>query len=83
VSALEQVGGLENQEGVDEVDGDNNNGDLEQEGIDEPDGLDNNDLEVGDQVDQQGENENGNDEGGAPAPPVGTGQIGQIGQHRP
>jgi len=74
-----------NQEGPDEANGENNdgdveNGELDQEGVDEPEGLDN-DVEVGDQIDQGGEQEDvGND---TPAPPPGTAQVRQIGRHKP
>ena len=74
-----------NQEGPDEANGENNdgdveNGELDQEGVDEPEGLDN-DVEVGDQIDQGGEQE---DVGNAtPAPPPGTAQVRQIGRHKP
>jgi len=86
VGPADEVGGLNNQEGVNEADGDNNdgdveNGDLEQEGVDEPDGL-NNDGDVEDQVDQSGDDQNDSADD-TPAPPSGTGQIGQVGRHRP
>ena len=87
VAPVDQPAGVETQEGVDEANGDNNdgdveNGDLEQEGVDEPDGL-NNEVEVGDQVDQSGDNQTETEGGDTPAPPAGTAQIGQIGRHRP
>jgi len=84
VVMVDELDGINNQEGVDEADGQNNdgefeNGELEQEGVDEPDGL-NNDVDVGDQVDQAGEDEDGDN---PPPPPPGTGQLRQIGNHRP
>jgi hypothetical protein len=96
VGPAENVAGQNQQDGVNEADGDNNdgefengdnndgefeNGDIEEAGLDEPDGLDN-DVDVEDQVDQAGEDENGIEDD-TPAPPSGTGQIGQIGRHRP
>lgn len=84
VNMADEVEGLNNQEGVDEANGENNDGDVNenQEGVDEPDGL-NNDVDAGDQVDQSGENEGDNTEG-TPAPPAGAGQTGRfIGRHRP
>ncbi|HEY6059068.1 MAG TPA: hypothetical protein VIV10_00655, partial [Gemmatimonadales bacterium] len=59
---VDEADGQINQEGVDEADGQNN-----QDGLDEPDGL-NNDGNVGDQVDQAGENQN-EDDNALPAPP--------------
>jgi hypothetical protein len=84
-SPVEGVEGLNNQEGVDEADGQNHDaqdedGEFDQEGVNEPDGL-NNDLDVGEHVDQAGENES--DDEGAPAAPPSTGQIGQLGRHKP
>jgi hypothetical protein len=84
VGGIDALDGLNNQEGVDEADGENNDGEFEdgdfgQDGVNEPDGL-NNDVNVGDQVDQAGDDENVDD---MPAPPSGTGQIGQIGRHKP
>ena len=86
VAPVDQPAGLDNQEGVNEADGDNNdgdveNGDLEQEGVNEPDGLDNN-VDVEEQVDQAGDDQNDSQDD-TPAPPSGTAQIGQIGRHRP
>ncbi|HXM39029.1 MAG TPA: hypothetical protein VN908_10285 [Gemmatimonadales bacterium] len=84
VNAAEAVEGLNNQEGVDEANGENNDGefDAEHEGVDEPDGL-NNDVNVGEQVDQAGEKDEGGDTEATPAPPASAGQIGQIGRHKP
>jgi hypothetical protein len=83
-SPVEQIGGQNNQEGVEEADGQNNDaqnddGQLDQDGVDEPDGL-NNDGDVGEQVDQAGENDDNN---APPAPPAGTGQLSRIGRHKP
>jgi hypothetical protein len=85
-SAASGVDVANNQEGPDEANGENNDGDVEngelnQEGVDEPDGL-NNDVEVGDQVDQGGEQEDVTQDG-TPAPPPGTAQVRMIGRHRP
>jgi hypothetical protein len=79
-----ELDGMNNQDGVDEADGQNNDGEFEngefnQEGVNEPDGL-NNDVDVSDQVDQVGEDQDGDD---PPPPPPGTGQLGRIGRHRP
>lgn len=75
-----------NQEGPNDANGENNdgdveNGELDQEGVDEPHGL-NNDVEVGDQVDQGGEQKDVNQDD-TPAPPPGTAQVRMIGRHRP
>ena len=84
VVMVDELDGINNQEGIDEADGNNNdgefeNGEFEQEGVDEPDGL-NNDVDVGEQVDQAGENQ---DEDTPPAPPAGVGQASRIGRHKP
>ena len=82
VAMADELDGMNNEEGVDEADGQNNDvddHDVDQEGVDEPDGL-NNDVDVGDQVEQEGENEDGDI---APPPPPATGQLRQIGRHRP
>lgn len=84
VVMAEELDGPNNQEGVDEADGQNNDGqnddgEFNQEGENEPDGL-NNDVDVGEQVDQAGENQ---DEDTPPAPPAGTGPLGRIGRHKP
>ena len=84
VSAIDEIEGANNQDGIDEADGQNNDvddGELGQEGfdLDEPDGL-NNDIDAGEQVDQSGEDKNEDD---APAPPPSSGVIGRIGRHRP
>ena len=85
VSAIDEIQGANNQGGVDEANGQNNDvddGDMEQEGfdLDEPDGL-NNDVDAGEQVNQN--DQEGEGDVDQPAPPPGTGQIGQIGRHRP
>ena len=59
--------------------GDVENGEVDQEGVDEPDGL-NNDVNAGDQVEQEGDHQ---DEDTPPAPPAGTAQLNRIGRHRP
>ena len=81
---VDHLDDINNQEGTDEVDGNNNdgeleNGEFEQEGMDEPDGP-NNDVDAGDQVDQVGENEEGDT---PPAPPAAIGQLSRIGRHKP
>ena len=86
VGAPSEIDVANSQEGPDKANGENNdgdveNGELDQEGVDEPDGL-NNDVEVGDQVDQGGEQEDVNQDD-TPAPPPGTAQVRQIGRHKP
>jgi len=67
VVEVDEPDGINNQEGVDESDGQNNDvedGDVDQEGCRRADGL-NNEVDAGDQVEQEGENEDGD----TPAPP--------------
>ncbi len=87
VSPVQEVAGLNNEDGVNEAhgqnhDAENEDGEFEQEGVNEPDGL-NNDVNVGEKVDQSGENKNNEKAGETPAPPSGIRQLRQVGRHRP
>ena len=73
--------GPNNEANGENNDGDVENGELDQEGVDEPDGL-NSDVEVDNQVDQGGKQEDANEDD-TPAPPPGTAQVRMIGRHRP
>src|SRR6267378_4372136 len=64
VAMADELDGMNNEEGVDEADGQNND-------------VDDHDV---DQDEQEGENEDGDI---APPPPPATGQLRQIGRHRP
>ncbi|HEV7367117.1 MAG TPA: hypothetical protein VGN76_14830 [Gemmatimonadales bacterium] len=72
VAVPDEPNGPNHQDGLDEGDGQNNDGDMEQEGIDEHDGV-NNEVE-----DQAGHDDGGQDEGSTPA----TAQS-RIGRHKP
>lgn len=72
VVVTEEPNGPNNQEGLDEKDGQNNDGEFEQEGVDEHGDLNN---EVGDQA---GQDDGAQDEGSTPA----SAQS-RIGRHKP
>ena len=82
VAGVEEIEGANNQEGLDEKDGDNNDvddHDVDNEGVGESDGA-NNDVDVGEHVDQNGDEQGETD---APAPPPAAGQSLRIGRHKP
>lgn len=68
----EDIDGANHQEGLDQKDGQNDDGDLEQGGVDEQGDVNN---EVGDQA---GKDDGGQDEGSTPAP-----AQSKMGSHRP
>ena len=68
----EDINGADHQEGLNEKDGQNNDGDLEQEGVEEHEDL-NNDVEG-----QAGHDDGGQDEGSTPAP-----AQSRTGPHKP
>jgi hypothetical protein len=72
--APEDINGADHQEGLNEKDGQNDDGDLEQGGVEEHGDL-NNEVE-----DHAGQNDDGQDEGSTPAPAPAQSRIGH---HKP